>query len=315
MTEPQARLLIASPRGFCAGVERAVQTVERVLARRRGPVYVRRQIVHNRAVVEGLRARGVVFVDELDEVPDGALVIFSAHGVAPAVRQEARARGLEVIDATCPLVSKVHLQVAGHARDGLPIVLIGHAGHEEVLGTMGEAPGGIHLVTRVEDVARLPLPADGTVAYVTQTTLGVDETRQIVAALQARFPRLLAPGRDDICYATQNRQDAVKELAARGIGHLLVVGSPNSSNSVRLCEVGERCGVPAMLIAGAGDLPLPQLRPHPLLGLTAGASAPEHLVREVVECLRAEGWQPDEVVTLRENLSFGLPAGVDGEGP
>jgi 4-hydroxy-3-methylbut-2-enyl diphosphate reductase len=212
-------------------------------------------------------------------------------------------------------VTKVHRQVVRNAGAGLPIVLIGHAGHDEVLGTMGEAPGRIHLVTCVADVAALPIPVDGPVAYVTQTTLGIDETREIVAALKARFPALVSPDRNDICYATQNRQDAVKDLVGRGIGHLLVVGSPNSSNSVRLCEVAGRLGVAATLIGGAADLPLDALRPHPLLGLTAGASAPEHLVREVAARLEAEGWRPEEVVTLEEDVRFRLPAELADPAP
>lgn len=302
------RLLIATPRGFCAGVERAVDVVERVLASMPGPVHVRKEIVHNRAVVEGFEARGVIFVDELDEVPPGGLVIFSAHGVSPAVREEAVRRGLRVIDATCPLVTKVHRQVQRYDAGRHPIVLIGHAGHDEVLGTIGHAPAAVRLVTSVADIAALDLPADVPLAYVTQTTLSVDETRAIVAALRARFPNLQAPDRDDICYATQNRQDAVKELAARGVGHLLVVGSPNSSNSLRLCEVAQRLGVPATLIAGAAELPLAELAPHPVIGLTAGASAPEHLVRETAASLEARGWRPEEVLTLREDVKFQLPA-------
>lgn len=308
MAERARKVLVASPRGFCAGVERAIEVVEQVLAREPATVYVRREIVHNRAVVDGFRARGVVFVDELDEVPDGQLVIFSAHGVSPAVRRDAERRGLRVIDATCPLVTSVHRHVARAAAAGLPIVLIGHAGHDEVLGTMGQAPEAIRLVTNVADVQRLDLPPDAAVAYVTQTTLGADETREIVEALKQRFPRLVAPDRSDICYATQNRQDAVKDLVARGIGHLLVVGSPNSSNSVRLCEVARRLGVPATLIGGAADVPLAAIADLPLLGLTAGASAPEHLVQDVVGRLKAAGWAPEEIVTLRESVRFRLPA-------
>ncbi len=308
------QLLIASPRGFCAGVERAIEVVELLLAREGSPLYVRREIVHNRAVVDGFRARGVVFVDELDEVPDGSLVVFSAHGVSPAVREQARRRGLRVVDATCPLVTKVHRHVVKEAGAGLPVVLIGHAGHDEVLGTMGEAPESIHLVTGVADVETLPIPTDGPVAYVTQTTLGLDETKEIVAALARRFPGLVSPDRNDICYATQNRQDAVKDLVGRGIGHLLVVGSPNSSNSVRLCEVARRLGVPATLVGGPADLPLADLRGHDRLGLTAGASAPEHLVQAVTARLAAEGWEPREVVTLDENVKFKLPDELKASG-
>lgn len=305
--DEQRELLIATPRGFCAGVERAIDVVEQVLRKVPAPLYVRREIVHNRAVVDGFRARGVVFVDELAQVPHGGLVIFSAHGVSPAVWDEARARGLRVIDATCPLVTKVHRQVKREAMAGRFIVLIGHAGHDEVLGTMGEAPDAIHLVTSIADVERLELPPGAAVSYVTQTTLSIDETREIVDALRRRFPGLVSPGRSDICYATQNRQDAVKDLVRRGVGFLLVVGSPNSSNSVRLCEVAERLGVPARLVAGAGDLSLPELRPHRLLGLTAGASAPEHLVQETAGRLRQQGWEPREVVTLTETVRFQPP--------
>lgn len=312
--EGQRRLLIATPRGFCAGVVRAIDVVEQVLQRMPAPVHVRREIVHNRAVVDGFRARGVVFVDELAQVPDGGLVIFSAHGVSPAVWAEARARGLRVIDATCPLVTKVHRQVKREAAAGRVIVLIGHAGHDEVLGTMGEVPGAIHLVTSVADVERLELPPGASVSYVTQTTLGLDETREIVEALRRRFPGLVSPERSDICYATQNRQDAVKDLVRHGIGFLLVVGSPNSSNSVRLCEVAERLGVRARLVAGAADLPLPELQPHRVLGLTAGASAPENLVQAAAERLRQEGWEPREVVTLTENVRFQLPPELAGLG-
>ncbi|MHB8079310.1 MAG: 4-hydroxy-3-methylbut-2-enyl diphosphate reductase [Candidatus Krumholzibacteriia bacterium] len=307
MPEVRRAVLIASPRGFCAGVERAIEVVEGLLAREAPPLYVRREIVHNRSVVDDLRARGVVFVDELAEVPDGSLVVFSAHGVAPGVWQEAEARGLQVIDATCPLVTKVHRQVSRHAAAGLPIVLIGHAGHEEVLGTMGEAPDAIRLVTAVADVDRLDLPVTGPVACVTQTTLGLDETSTIVEALRRRFPGLLFPDRGDICYATQNRQDAVKDLVRRGSGFLLVVGSPNSSNSVRLCEVAERLGVPARLISGPADLPWDELTAHPILGLTAGASAPEHLVQGVATALAARGWAPQEIITMAEDVRFRPP--------
>jgi 4-hydroxy-3-methylbut-2-enyl diphosphate reductase len=288
-------------------VERAIEVVDRVLDLVSGPVYVRREIVHNRAVVEDFRARGVVFVQELNEVPDGSTVVFSAHGVAPAVWKDALARGLEVIDATCPLVTKVHREVGRHAAARRHTILIGHAGHDEVLGTMGEAPEAITLVTSVEDVERLAIPPGSEVAYVTQTTLGVDETEEIVQVLRRRFPALVEPAKSDICYATQNRQDAVKELVARGIRKLLVVGSPSSSNSRRLCEVAERLGVPARLIDGPGDVDLDELAGCEVAGLTAGASAPEHLVAGVVELLAAAGWQSEEVVTLQEDVRFQLP--------
>jgi 4-hydroxy-3-methylbut-2-enyl diphosphate reductase len=300
-------LLIASPRGFCAGVDRAIEVVEQVLATTPGPVYVRKEIVHNRAVVDDFRRRGVVFVDELAEVPDHSVVVFSAHGVSPAVHEEASRRGLRVVDATCPLVTKVHRQVVRHANGGRQIVLIGHAGHDEVLGTMGEAPAAIHLVTRVEDIERLQLPPETEVAYVTQTTLGVDETEEIVAALRRRFPDLVAPARSDICYATQNRQDAVKVLIEHGIEHLLVVGSANSSNSRRLCEVAQRAGIPGSLVDGPQDLDLESLRDCRLLGLTAGASAPEHLVGAVTRVLAEAGWPPQEIPGKAEDVRFQLP--------
>ena len=300
-------LLIVNPRGFCAGVERAIDVVERLLALEGAPLYVRREIVHNKAVVEDFRSRGVIFVEELDEVPDGQTVVFSAHGIAPAVRDEAARRGLRAVDATCPLVTKVHLGVLRHVDRGREMVLIGHAGHDEVLGTMGEAPGHITLVENAEDVAALPFPDDAEVAYSTQTTLSVDETAAVVDALRARFANLVEPRRSYICYATQNRQDAVKELVARGIGHLLVVGSRSSSNSRRLCEVAENLGVPATLIDGPEDIDPSRLGDTPVVGLTAGASAPEHLVQAVVRYLSARGFDPEEVVVLQENVKFQLP--------
>jgi 4-hydroxy-3-methylbut-2-enyl diphosphate reductase len=271
------------------------------------PLYVRKEIVHNRAVVEDFRARGVVFVEELSQVPDGSTVIFSAHGVSPAVWEEANDRGLRVIDATCPLVTKVHREVVRHAQAGHIIVLIGHAGHDEVLGTMGEAPEAIHLVTSVADVERLILPEGQPVAYVTQTTLSVDETREIVVAMQHRWPDLIAPALSDICYATQNRQDAVKELVAKGIEHLLVVGSANSSNSRRLCEVAERIGVSATLVDGPEDISVDSLHSYRHLGLTAGASAPEHLVQAVAAQLADSGWEIHEVSGPDEDVNFHLP--------
>ena len=300
-------LLIVNPRGFCAGVERAIDVVERLLARGAAPLYVRREIVHNKAVVEDFKARGVVFVDELDEVPDGAPVVFSAHGIAPAVRDEAARRDLRAVDATCPLVTKVHNEVVRHVAAGREMVLIGHAGHDEVLGTMGEAPGRIALVENAADVEDLPFPRDAEVAYATQTTLSVDETEAIVAALRARYPNLVEPRRSDICYATQNRQDAVKALVARGIEHLLVVGSRTSSNSRRLCEVAENLGVPASLIDGPDDIEPSRLGEAGTIGLTAGASAPEHLVQAVVAHLARRGFTPQEVVVLQEDVRFQLP--------
>ncbi|HPF69380.1 MAG TPA: 4-hydroxy-3-methylbut-2-enyl diphosphate reductase [Candidatus Krumholzibacteria bacterium] len=300
-------LLIVNPRGFCAGVERAIEVVDRLLATHGAPLYVRREIVHNKAVVDDFRARGVVFVQELDEVPDGSTVVFSAHGIAPAVREDAERRGLVAIDATCPLVTKVHHEVVRHVDRGRAMVLIGHAGHDEVLGTMGEAPDRITLVETVEDVARLPFADDIALAYATQTTLSVDETSAIVDALRARFANLVEPRQSDICYATQNRQDAVKELVAMGIAHLLVVGSRSSSNSRRLCEVAENLGVPASLIDGPGDIDPARLGDAAVIGLTAGASAPEHLVQDVVRHFSGLGFAPREVVVLKENVKFQLP--------
>ena len=304
------KLLTVQPRGFCAGVDRAIEVVERLLETRGTPLYVRREIVHNKAVVEGFREQGVVFVEELDEVPDGANVVFSAHGVSPAVREDANRRGLRVIDATCPLVTKVHNEVVQQVSREREMVLIGHAGHDEVLGTMGEAPDRITLVTSVEDVAGLPFSEDAQVAYTTQTTLSLDETAAIVAALRERYSKLDEPRKSDICYATQNRQDAVKDLLNRGIGHLLVVGSANSSNSRRLCEVAERFGVPATLIDGAADIDPEALIEVGDVGLTAGASAPEHLVQEVIQFLRARGFESEQVVSLNEDVRFQLPAEI-----
>ena len=248
------RAIAIRPRGFCAGVDRAIDIVEEALQLFPAPLYVRREIVHNRIVVEGFKARGVVFVDELCEVPDGGVVIFSAHGVAPAVHAEARRRRLQVIDATCPLVTKVHLEVRRFVKQGYDIVLIGHAGHDEVLGTTGEAPAHIHLVGSVADVEALELPQTEKLVYLTQTTLSVDETRDIVAALQGRFPKLAGPPRDDICYATQNRQEAVKAMVGEGAQLVLVVGSQTSSNSIRLCEVARERGAAAHLIDGVNDI-------------------------------------------------------------
>jgi len=307
VTSSQKRLLIVNPRGFCAGVERAIEVVDRLLEVHGAPLYVRKEIVHNKAVVENFRTRGVIFVDELDEVPDGETVVFSAHGIAPAVRQEAARRNLKAIDATCPLVTKVHHEVVRHVKSNHHMLLIGHAGHDEVLGTMGEAPGRINLITKVEDVAGLEFPSDTEVALSTQTTLSVDETRDIVVALRERFPNLIEPRKSDICYATQNRQDAVKVLVAEGIGHLLVVGSASSSNSRRLCEVAEIMGVSSTLIDGPQDIVMSDLTSVSAIGLTAGASAPEHLVQAVVLHLAAEGWKSEEFVAMKEDVRFNLP--------
>jgi 4-hydroxy-3-methylbut-2-en-1-yl diphosphate reductase len=300
-------VLVAGPRGFCAGVERAIGVVERLLDIQATPLYVRKEIVHNRAVVDAFRARGVVFVEELGEVPDGATVVFSAHGISPVVREEAERRGLRTVDATCPLVTRVHRSVVKHADLGRTVVLIGHAGHDEVVGTMGEAPGKVVLVQTVDDVANLELPDDAEITYVTQTTLSVDETRAIVAALVARYPGLIQPAKSDICYATQNRQDAVKHILDAGATCVIVVGSANSSNSVRLCEVARLRGAETFLVDGPEGINPADLRMHCLIGLTAGASAPEHLVQEVVGKLAAAGWRPRELAVMEEDVKFSLP--------
>lgn len=283
-------IVLANPRGFCAGVDRAIEIVERALDLFGKPVYVRHEVVHNRYVVDCLRDKGAVFIEELDEAPTGAIVIFSAHGVSKEVQRDARERGLRVFDATCPLVTKVHLEVARHARSGRDVILIGHAGHPEVEGTLGQYPedadGAIYLIENVDDVASFAPRDPDKLAYVTQTTLSVDDTQVIVEALQARFPNLMAPKKDDICYATQNRQDAVKSLAAR-CDVVLVVGSPNSSNSNRLREVAERMGATAYLIDHAQQIDDAWLVDKSCIGVTAGASAPEVLVEQVVKHLQA----------------------------
>jgi 4-hydroxy-3-methylbut-2-enyl diphosphate reductase len=301
------RVLLASPRGYCAGVERAVDTVERALRLYGEPVYVRKQIVHNSHVVRELEERGAVFVDSVDEVPGGATLVFSAHGVAPAVRAAADARRLTTIDATCPLVTKVHTQARRFAADGYTIVLIGHAGHEEVEGTLGEAPGAIMLVESVQDAEALELPAEVRLAYITQTTLSVDETREIVDVLRRRFPAIAGPAKEDICYATSNRQWAVKELLAE-IELLLVVGSRNSSNSLRLVEVARGGGVAAHLIEDASGIDESWLAAVGTVGVTSGASAPERLVEDVCDWFRARG--VDDVRAFRsafEDVAFRLP--------
>ncbi len=300
------RLLLASPRGYCAGVDRAVETVERTLALYGAPVYVRKQIVHNSHVVRDLESRGAVFVDALAEVPEGATVVFSAHGVAPAVRREAGELRLTTVDATCPLVTKVHAQVQRYAKAGYALVLIGHAGHEEVEGTLGEAPEAIVLVESTEDAKRVSLPPDKPLAYVTQTTLSVDETTAIVRVLQRRFPGMVGPAREDICYATSNRQWAVKELL-RAVDLLLVVGSRNSSNSQRLVEVARAGGVPAHLVDDVTGIDERWLEDCDTVGLTSGASAPERLVREVCDWFRARGVEVCEQASVREDVSFKLP--------
>lgn len=301
------RCLIAAPRGFCAGVERAIEVVDLALEALPPPIYVRKEIVHNQAVVEGFREQGVIFVDSLEEIPSGSLVIFSAHGVSPAVWEDARARNIEVIDATCPLVTKVHLEVRRFAAQGYDIVLVGHAGHDEVVGTMGEAPGRIHLVGTVEEVECLEVRDPDRVAYTTQTTLSIDETRRIIEALHHRFPTIKGPKKDDICYATQNRQDSVKALLDEGLDLLLVVGSDNSSNSQRLCEVAEARGVEAHLIDGPEEVESAWLDGRRTVGLTAGASAPEFLVKGVAELLHGLGFVTQEHLVVEENVHFSLP--------
>ncbi|MDA8068897.1 MAG: 4-hydroxy-3-methylbut-2-enyl diphosphate reductase [Actinomycetota bacterium] len=300
-------VVLASPRASCAGVERAVEMVERVLDDRGAPVYVRKQIVHNAHVVEALKQRGAIFVDELSQVPPGQIVIFSAHGVSPAVRLEARQRGLEVIDATCPLVAKVHAEARRFAAAGFDIVLVGHAGHEEVEGTLGEAPDRIQVVARPDEIASVTVADPERVAYLSQTTLAVDDTEQVVGVLRARFPRVAGPASSDICYATQNRQDAVRALA-QDCDLILVVGSPNSSNSQRLVEVAERAGCRARLIDDATQIPPAILRGARRIGVTAGASAPEQLVERVINAIGGLGpVTVSERSVATETVQFKLP--------
>jgi 4-hydroxy-3-methylbut-2-enyl diphosphate reductase len=302
------RLLIAAPRGFCAGVDRAIEIVELALQRYGAPVYVRHEIVHNRFVVDGLKAKGAVFVEEIDEVPDGVPVIFSAHGVPKAIPAAATDRGLAWLDATCPLVSKVHRQAERQIEAGRHIVFIGHRGHPEVIGTLGQVPEGtITLVETVDDVANLAFAPEAKLAFLTQTTLSVDDTAAVVAALRARYPQIAGPKAEDICYATSNRQAAVKEIAPR-CDLLLVIGAPNSSNSVRLVEVAERCGTPSRLVQRAHEIDPAWLDGVNTIGLTAGASAPEQLVREVVDTLAALRPLTEEtIVTAEEKMIFKLP--------
>jgi 4-hydroxy-3-methylbut-2-en-1-yl diphosphate reductase len=305
------RILLANPRGFCAGVDRAIEIVERAIELFGPPIYVRHEVVHNKSVVDRLRSLGAVFVQELDEVPDDGTVIFSAHGVSTAVQVEAERRSLQVFDATCPLVTKVHMEVARFAREAREVILIGHEGHPEVEGTMGRfdasAGGRILLVQSVEDVAALKISMPGRLAFVTQTTLSVDDTAAIVEALRRRFPAMEAPRHEDICYATQNRQDAVKQLLAQ-CDVLVVVGSQSSSNSNRLRELADRAGIPGHLVDGAGGLDRAWFGPSQVVGVTAGASAPEILVREVVEQLRRWGGElPQEQTGREEHVVFALP--------
>ena len=306
------RVILAQPRGFCAGVTRAIAAVERALDLYGPPVYVRHEIVHNRTVVEDLRAKGAVFVDETDDVPAGGIVIFSAHGVARRVVEQAEGRGLEVIDATCPLVRKVHIEGRRYAKEGREIVLIGHAGHPEVKGTVGNVDGRVHLVATPEEVDALELGDPERVAFVTQTTLSVDDTREVIRRLRERFPAVVGPDTNDICYATQNRQRAVRELA-RHVDLVLVIGSKNSSNSNRLREIAAEAGVASHLIDRAEELDPAWLAGVETVGVTAGASAPEALVQGLVERLRTLG--ADEVETLpgiEENVQMRLPAGLEG---
>ncbi|MGA1652182.1 MAG: 4-hydroxy-3-methylbut-2-enyl diphosphate reductase [Burkholderiaceae bacterium] len=305
-------VLLAQPRGFCAGVDRAIDIVERALEQFGAPIFVRHEIVHNRFVVDGLRERGAVFVESLDEIPQGSTVVFSAHGVSRAVRFEAQQRGLTIFDATCPLVTKVHVEVAKMRRDGFEVVMIGHAGHPEVEGTMGQADTGIHLVESLEDVQGLIVSRPERVAYVTQTTLSVDDCAEIVSALRQRFPSISEPKKQDICYATQNRQDAVKFMAPK-CDLVLVVGSANSSNSNRLREVAQKMGCEAYLVDRLEAVNRSWLKGKRCIGVTAGASAPESLVQELVEGLRGLGARGVKALEgIEEHVSFPLPKGLGG---
>ena len=306
--KPPLRLLLAAPRGFCAGVDRAIEIVELALQRYGAPVYVRHEIVHNRYVVDGLKAKGAVFVEELDEVPEGVPVVFSAHGVPKAVPAEADQRGLDWLDATCPLVSKVHRQAERQIEAGRHILFIGHKGHPEVIGTLGQVPEGtISLVETVDDVAGLDFPADAKLSFLTQTTLSVDDTAEIVAALRARFPQIVGPKAEDICYATSNRQAAVKAIAPE-CQLVLVIGAPNSSNSVRLVEVAQRCGARGMLVQSAQEIMPEWFEGVAVLGLTAGASAPDALIKEVIDRIAdLRAVTIEQVVAAEEKMVFKLP--------
>ncbi len=304
-------IVLANPRGFCAGVDRAIAIVNRALECFNPPIYVRHEVVHNKFVVDDLRQRGAVFVDELDQVPDGSIVIFSAHGVSKAVQQEADRRGLKVFDATCPLVTKVHIEVTKYAREGTEAILIGHEGHPEVEGTMGQydksSGGKIYLVEDEEDVEALVVEHPHKVAFVTQTTLSIDDTAKVIDALRTKFPKIQGPRKDDICYATQNRQDAVRDLAEK-CDVVLVVGSPNSSNSNRLRELAERMGKSAYLVDNAEELEKDWFKPDSKIGVTAGASAPEILIKQVIQ--RLQDWgatPPQELQGREENITFSLP--------
>jgi 4-hydroxy-3-methylbut-2-enyl diphosphate reductase len=301
------KVILAKPRGFCAGVDRAIEIVEQALRLHGAPIYVRHEVVHNKYVVDDLRAKGAVFVETLEEVPAGNTVVFSAHGVSQAVRHESKQRGLEVFDATCPLVTKVHVEVTRLREQGREIVMIGHRGHPEVEGTMGQAESGMYLVESPNDVANLRVQDEANLAYVTQTTLSVDDAGQIIVALKSRFPAIVGPKKDDICYATQNRQDAVKALALES-DVVIVVGSPNSSNSNRLREVAQNMGVPAYMVDAAADLDPSWVRGAARVGVTAGASAPEVLVRELIERLHGLGaTEVCEMAGITESVVFPLP--------
>lgn len=301
------QIILANPRGFCAGVNMAIESLERALELFGQPLYVYHEIVHNRPVVERFRKRGVVFVDGVEEVPEGATLLYSAHGVSPAVREASERRGLRAIDATCPLVTKVHLEAVRFAREGYTIILIGHEGHDEVLGTMGEAPKNIRLVQDVAEVQTLDLPADARLAYLTQTTLSVDDAEVVIAALKRRFPQIVGPSREDICYATQNRQEAVKQLVP-GADVVLVLGSQNSSNSMRLAEIARGCGKPAYLIDNVAEISDQWFEGANHVLVTAGASAPEEVVEECVDYLRRRYGATVESHTVREeHVSFPLP--------
>lgn len=320
MFEKKAEIILANPRGFCAGVDRAIAIVEQVLARYPSPVYVRHEVVHNRTVVENLKRKGAVFIENLEEVPHGAVLIFSAHGVSKAVREEANLRGLTVFDATCPLVTKVHVEVSKMAQKSKKIIMIGHAGHPEVEGTMGQIATlmpnlAMELIEKPADVARLSIPADQPLGYVTQTTLSLDDTAEVIAALKQKFPHIDSPKKEDICYATQNRQESVKVLAAE-CDLILVIGSANSSNSNRLREVAEKMGCPAYLLDTAAALPLQALHDKKKIGITAGASAPESLVQDLIARLYEWGEIHHTTMTMRdshpidEGMHFPLPASL-----
>ena len=305
-------ILLANPRGFCAGVDRAIEIVERALERYGAPIYVRHEVVHNKFVVENLKAKGAIFIEDLSDVPTGNTLIYSAHGVSLAVRQEAQARGLIVFDATCPLVTKVHLEVARMRDKGMEIIMIGHKGHPEVEGTMGQSEGGMYLVETPADVLLLQVKNENKLAFVTQTTLSVDDAARVIDALKLRFPNIIGPKKDDICYATQNRQDAVKALALQ-CDLVIVVGSPNSSNSNRLREVAENLGIPSYMIDNASQLDAAWLQDKNRIGVTAGASAPEVLVQAVIAQLKLLGASDvHELSGITENVTFPIPKSLNG---